>query len=184
MLAGITQFFSYNGKKVLLLWGATFVGTAVFLLLLVRYINFVQPLIISLIVAALMTIAFTIKGIVFFAVAHNIISDTSDKSITGLFENGYTVELQNTDSMLYFTIVILRGTIRNYPVAVYFPVFSRNKTPELTFNFYPLLLPDGTSSKRNISFRLGVKRNLRSDIKPDVLAFIAQLKLDGYKPSA
>ncbi len=130
----------------------------------------------------ILTIPITIvRGLIFFKTINRFKNDTTENSIIPLFDNGYTILLDDLESKISFTKENLKGTIGGLPVEVFFRPPIRIEYPCLIFRFYPLLQPDsGNDITKIIDFSLSFRYRLKKDIKPDVLKFVADLKARGY----
>ena len=131
-----------------------------------------------------LTSLYLLHGLGFFRTIKRLTEDTTEKSIMPLFDNGYSLELENLNSKFFFTTECLKGTISGLPVNVSFSQAYGYKWPSLGFSFSSL----SESGFRNniigyICFNLNIRNRLKRDIKPEVLKFAADLNAKGYSPS-
>ena len=179
------RFWEYNKRKI---WLIGLISFGIPFLILLTFGRALDNLSWSLILApliqsTLMMMAFSVKGYSYFTTTNKIIAEDSNKSIIPLFDDGYTIDLINIESTLFFTTERLKGRISDFPVAVSYTPRSSRGPAELVFAFYPLS-HSGTEikSSRSISFTLNFLKELSTDIKPEVLEFVEQLKSEGYRP--
>jgi len=123
-----------------------------------------------------------ICGINFFRAIERFRQDNSEKSFLPLFDNGFTIELNNVESKIYFTKESFVGFISGFPVVVSFQQKSRYSKAALKFSIGTMCPGLGYKSEW-ISFDLNLRNCVKEDPKPDVLKFLADLKEKGYAPA-
>jgi hypothetical protein len=162
--------------------GAIAFAVPFLLLLLIGHgANIIAQCLLPMTFALFIMAVYTIKGLVFFWTVNKFLLDESEWSIIPLFDEGYSIYLENADSKLFFTTEKLKGNIGGLPVVVSFPQLTRARWPTLVFNFYPLSQYDAEHKLyRKIDFKLDITRKLKQNIKPTVLSFVDELKLNGY----
>ena len=190
------KFWELNKTKVILLFVSIYVVGLLFFCLSLHArifdkgheVTFLIPLIFSLALSAV----FVIRGTIYFSVIDKIKIDTSQKSITPLFDNGFVLELDDQRKLLLITKQLLHGTISGYPVKVSFRLGNKYNWPIIKFTFTVSSINiKETSTEESIWFkmpcfpyRMVLLPQLRKDIKPEVLDFIEGLKEKGYTPAA
>ncbi len=176
------KFWEYNSNKVLFMAALTFLAGAVILILTgAGETDPVGVVMFSAVICAVFTGTFVIRGINHFRTMRRITTDTSDRSILSLFDDGYSVVLNNENSRLFYTTERLKGEISGFPVIVSFEQGSRASWPTLVFSFFPLNHPTlGNRTSAYYGVKLSLRNRLRKDVKPDVLRFAKDLRDKRY----
>ena len=119
------------------------------------------------------------QGLMYFRTFNRIVADTGNRSITPLFNSGYHIDISKGRVLLNTTG--LKGAIDGYPTTVSLSDMKLYVPRKIYFSF----ATDGESDDKNnrISFPLDSSGKLEKDVKPDVLACIAELKAKGIAPS-
>ncbi len=177
------KFWEYNRNKVIFIAVLSFAGGLLLLMLLSGSDRLLmgRALIFAGISSFFATSVYAFRGLSYFRVMKRIMDDTSEKSIHPLFDDGYTIVLNNEANSVFFTTERLKGDIGGLPVLVAFSQGSRASWPSLIFSFYPLAHSSlGNRTSRYLSFKMGLRNRLKKDVKPEVLQFVADLKGKGY----
>lgn len=131
--------------------------------------------------AFIFTVIAAIRGWWHFRPVETLLLHDGPNSLLPLLADGYTIEPTNTDSRFFFTGERLRTSISGLPVTISFSHEPQTKRLTLVCAFYPLLhAPTGTESIQKATYYTGIRHHLSRDLKPDILAFAAGLKEQGY----
>jgi hypothetical protein len=176
------KFWEYNSNKVFYIAILSFLcGIVFFMLVGLTETDALSVLLMAGIGCAVTTIIIIIRGLNFFRTMKRITEDDTARSITELFDEGYTIILHNEHSRFFYTTESLKGEIAGMPVIVSFSQGSRASWPALVFSFYPLYHATlGNRTSKYLSFKLSIRNRLRKDIKPEVLQFVKDMKARGY----
>lgn len=176
------KFWEYNSNKVFLIAILSFLGCIVFFMLVgTPGLDPMKVLLLSGIGCVLTTVIVIIRGVNYFRTMKRITEEDTARSITELFDEGYSIILHNEHSRIFYTTEWLKGDIGGMPVVVSFSQGSRASWPALVFSFYPLYHPTlGNRTSTYLSFKLSLRNRLRKDIKPEVLQFVKDMKAKGY----
>jgi len=167
------NFWALNKQKVLRVFFLAFIGLFLFLIIIVRKSKEINSIIISSFFASLWITAMDVwGGLIFFRAVRRIIKDTSETSIAPLFDNGYSIELQNETKLISYTTPRFKISISGIPTTITFWQDTRGPFSNLTFEFHVSNNNLGIDTKTKV-FQMRLMRRIQKDIKPDILKFIS-----------
>lgn len=178
------NFWDYNRKKAAIWFGiASFVSIATTGIATFESptTSFFPVVILTMVTALFIFLSNLIPGINAFKVAKRLLDETNVFSIVQLFDDGFTLVLENEHSWLSYTKPLIKGSIDGLPVEVSYVAEYRSVWSDIIFSFKPLA--KGGSKRiysERISFSLFIRKRLTRDIKPEVLEFVSGVKAKGY----
>jgi hypothetical protein len=114
-----------------------------------------------------------------------LLSDTSGRSIAPLFDD-YSIALDFEKSKYFFTEEYIKGHIAGLPVQVRYHRSDQSSLAYISFDFLVakkgyIKMEDRIDTR--LSYHVNIfTKNLKKDIKPDILKQAKLLKQNGYLP--
>jgi hypothetical protein len=180
---GEITFWKLNKKRTIVLLAISIVlSYFLFIRKAMENIHFEVSLIFSFVPLVMVTLVFIGPAINCFKVIRRLITDTSECSILPFFDSEYSIKLEDEKSLIFFATPYIDTTISGLPVKIRFNTSSKNSWSYLSIEFRPLG-KEGSNDlfSKTIEFKMYLRKRLLTDVKPEILKFISDLKSAGYK---